>query len=94
MKTLISKRLYESYKRENDELLGQICQYEVDSDIPVEVVQQYKKISRALIDYERAYHPLPGRVATVVPQKVLRHDEGYCTKSRRSPVLDRVLACA
>ena len=66
MKTLISKELYENYKEENDKLLEQICQYEDDSSIPPEVVRQYRKISRALIDYERAYHPLPGRFSTIV----------------------------
>jgi len=63
MKKLISKELYESYKKENDKLLKVICQYEDDSDIPLEIVRQNKKISRILIDYERAYHPLPGRVS-------------------------------
>jgi len=69
MKTLISKELYESYKKENDKLLDQICHYEDDTDIPVEIVQQYKKVSRALIDYERAYHPLPGRISTIIQRK-------------------------
>jgi len=71
MKTLISKELYESYKEKNDELLEQICQYEVDGDIPPEVVRQYRKISRALIDYEHAYHPLPGRISTIIPRKTV-----------------------
>ena len=71
MRTLISKELYESYKKENDKLLEQICQYEVDCDIPSEVVRQYKKISRALIDYEHAYHPLPGRISTIIPRKTV-----------------------
>ena len=69
MKTLISKELYESYKKENDKLLEQICQYEDDNDIPAEIVQQYKKVSRALIDYEQAYYPLPGRVSTIIQRK-------------------------
>ena len=69
MKAIISKELYESYKKENDKLLEQICQYENDSDIPANIVQQYKIISRALIDYERAYHPLPGRVSTLSQRK-------------------------
>jgi len=69
MKTLISKELYESYKKENDKLLEQICQYEIDSDIPSEIVRQYKKVSHALIDYERAYHPLPGRISTIDKRK-------------------------
>jgi len=69
MKTIISKELYEVYKKENDRLLEQICQYEDDSDIPTDVVKQYKKISRALIDYERVFHPLPGRVSTIVRRK-------------------------
>ena len=69
MKTIISKDLYESYKKENDRLLEQICQYEIDSDIPTEIVQQYRKISRALIDYERVYHPLPRRVSTTIQRK-------------------------
>jgi len=69
MKTLISKELYESYKKENDKLLKQICKYEVDSEIPLEIVRQYEKISRLLIDYERAYHPLPGRVSSIIQRK-------------------------
>jgi len=69
MKTLISKELYESFKKENDKLLEQICLYDDDNDIPTEIVQQYKRISRALIDYERAYHPLPGRVSTIKQRK-------------------------
>ena len=69
MKTLISKDLYECYKAENDILLEQICQYVVDSDIPTEIVEQYKKISRKLIDYERAFHPLPGRISTISQRK-------------------------
>jgi len=71
MKTIISKELYESYKKENDKLLWHICQYEDDKDIPVEIVLQYKKISCALIDYERAYHPLPGRLSTLRRQKIV-----------------------
>ena len=77
MKTLISKELYESYKKENDKILEQICQYEVDSDIPIEIVQQYKKISHALIDYERAYHPLPGRVSTIIQRKTTAKVERF-----------------
>ena len=69
MKSLISKELYESYKKVNDKLLEQICQYEDDSEIPTEIVQQYKRVSRAMIDYERAYHPLPGKVSTITQQK-------------------------
>ena len=69
MKTLISKELYESYKNENDKLLEQICQYEDDNDIPIEIVRRYKNVSRALIDYERAYHPLPGRISTIIQRK-------------------------
>ena len=63
---LISKELYESYKRENDDLLEQICQYDDNKDIPDYITHQYKKVARALIDYERAYHPLPGRVSTIM----------------------------
>ena len=69
MKTLISKELYESFKKENDKLLEQICQYENDSEIPTEIVKQYRKIARAMIDYERVYHPLPGRAGTTVNQR-------------------------
>ena len=75
MKTIISKELYESFKIENDKLLEQICQYENDIDIPTEIVQQYKKISRELIDYERAYHPLPGRVSTIIQRTAIVENE-------------------
>jgi hypothetical protein len=77
MKPLISKQLYESYKKENDKLLEQICQYEFDSDIPTEIVCQYKKISHALIDYERAYHPLPGRTSTIIQRKATTKFESF-----------------
>jgi len=77
MKTLISKELYERYKKENDSLLEQICLYEVDSDIPIEIVRQYKKISHALIDYERAYHPLPGRISTIIHRKTAAEVERF-----------------
>jgi len=70
MKTLISKELYERCKKENDMLLEKICQYEVDDEIPTEIVRQYKRISRKMIDYERAYHPLPGRVSTIAQRKI------------------------
>jgi hypothetical protein len=69
MKTLISKELYESLKKENDILLEKICKYEDDNEIPVEVVRQYKSISRKMIEYEHAYHPLPGRFSTIAQRK-------------------------
>jgi hypothetical protein len=75
MKTLISKELYESYKKENDNFLELICQYEDDRDIPTEIVQQYKKVSQALIDYERTYYPLPGRVSTLSREKHSKETE-------------------
>ena len=70
MKTLLTKELYESYDKRNEELLEIICQYEDENDIPKDVREEYRKVSRALIDYEEAYHPLPGCVSTLITDEI------------------------
>ena len=54
------------YKKKSELLLKQICQYEVEADIPIGVINEYKQVSNAIIEYEAAYHPLPGRVNTII----------------------------
>ena len=70
MKTFLTKELYESYKKQNDALLNQICQFEDENNIPKEVRDQYIEVSNALIEYENAYHPLPGRVSTLITDAI------------------------
>ena len=70
MKTLISKEVFEDYSKQCDELLKVICQYEDDDQIPSEVREKYGKLAHACIDYEEAYHPLPGRVSTLVTTEI------------------------
>ena len=72
MKTLLTKELYESYKKQNDVLLNQICQFEDETEIPKELRNQYIEVSDALIEYEKAYHPLPGYVSTLITDAIER----------------------
>jgi antitoxin component HigA of HigAB toxin-antitoxin module len=82
MKTLISKELYEKYTKECDELQEQICEYENDNDIPKELRAKYRKLSSILIDYEKAYHPLPGRVSTLITDEIKTQMEKNHLKQR------------
>jgi HTH-type transcriptional regulator/antitoxin HigA len=70
MKTLISKELYEEYSKQCDELLKQICQYDDENEIPSEIAEKYKTLADATIEYEKAYHPLPGRVSTLITDAI------------------------
>ena len=70
MKTLISKELYEEYSKQCDELLDQICQFEDEDEIPKELREQYMEVSNALIEYEKAYHPLPGHISTLITNAI------------------------
>jgi len=63
------------YKEKSELLLKQICQYEDENKIPNEIVDEYKQISDAIIEYETAYHPLPGRVSTIVTREIEKRME-------------------
>jgi antitoxin component HigA of HigAB toxin-antitoxin module len=52
--------------------LKQICQYEDESQVPSEIINEYKLISSAIIEYEAAYHPLPGRVSTIITDEIVK----------------------
>ena len=82
MKTLLTKTEYEIWKKRNDELLDIICQYEDDNDIPESVKTEYRKVSRALIDYEKAYHPLPWKVSTLITDEIKTQMEKNHLKQR------------
>ena len=60
------------YKEKSELLLKQICQYEDEKDIPNEIINEYKRISNAIIEYESAYHPLPGRVSTIITGEIMK----------------------
>ena len=51
-------------KEKSEGLLKQICRYEDERSVPHEVMNEYMQVSDAIIEYEAAYHPLPGRVST------------------------------
>ena len=70
MKTLISKEVFEDYSKQCDELLKIMGQYEDESQIPSEVLEKYGELAHACIDYEEAYHPLPGQVSTLVTAEI------------------------
>jgi len=60
------------YNEKSELLLKKICQYEDERDVPTEVINEYKDISNAIIEYESAYHPLPGRVSTIITDEIVK----------------------
>jgi len=60
------------FKEKSELLLKEICQYEDESNIPSEIIAEYKQISDAIIEYEAAYHPLPGRVSTIITDEIAK----------------------
>jgi antitoxin component HigA of HigAB toxin-antitoxin module len=70
--TIISSKQFEAYKEKSEFLLKQICQYEDESEAPAEVINEYKQVSGAIIEYEAAYHPLPGRVSTIITGEIAK----------------------
>lgn len=60
------------YKEKSEFLLKQICQYEDEREIPSKAIDEYKRISDAMIEYESAYHPLPGKVSTIITAEIMR----------------------
>lgn len=71
------------YKEKSESLLKQICQYEDESKIPCEIIDEYKQISDAIIEYESAYHPLPGKVSTLITTEILRCMEEKHLKQKK-----------
>jgi len=61
------------YREKSELLLKQICQYEDESKIPNEIINDYRQISDAIIEYEAAYHPLPGRVSTMISAELISY---------------------
>ena len=57
---------FKSFQEKSELLLKQICQYEDESLIPSEILDEFKKISDAIMEYEAAFHPLPGKVSTII----------------------------
>ena len=64
--TINSPAQFVIYNEKSELLLKEICQYEDEKNVPNEVMNEYKHISDAIIEYESAYHPLPGRVSTII----------------------------
>jgi antitoxin component HigA of HigAB toxin-antitoxin module len=65
-----NQKQFEIYKKKSEFLLKQICQYENEHEIPNDIINEYKQISDAIIEYESAYHPLPGRVSTLITDEI------------------------
>ena len=68
--TLISKEQFKVLTKECNALEDQICEFENENDIPKDLLDRYSKLSRMLIDYENAYHPLPWQVSTLVTDEI------------------------
>jgi len=56
---------FESFRERSEVLLRQVCQYEDESNIPSIILEEYKAISDAIIEYESVYHPLPKKISTL-----------------------------
>jgi len=70
--TINSPKQFETYKDKSECLLKQICQYEDERDVPSNVINEYRQVSDAIIEYEAAYHPLPGRGSTVISNEIMK----------------------
>jgi len=70
--TINSPAQFAIYNEKSELLLKKICQYEDERDVPNEVINEYKDISNAIIEYESAYHPLPGRVSTIITDEIVK----------------------
>ena len=73
--TIDNSKQFAMYKEKSELLLNQICQYDDESEIPCEIVNEYRQISDAIIEYEAAYHPLPGRVSTIITGEIEKRME-------------------
>jgi HTH-type transcriptional regulator/antitoxin HigA len=69
---IISQKQFEVFKERSELLLKQICQYEDENKVPIEIINEYEQISHVIIEYEAAYHPLPGRVSTVITDEIVK----------------------
>jgi len=68
--TIMNRAQFLIFQEKSEFLLKQICQYEDEGDIPREIISEYQLVSKAIIEYEAAYHPLPGRVSTVIIDEI------------------------
>jgi antitoxin component HigA of HigAB toxin-antitoxin module len=82
MKTLISKKQYEVLTKECDKLMNQICEFEDQNDAPKELLDKYAELSDILIAYEKAYHPLPWEVSTLITDEIKTRMEKKHLKQR------------
>jgi antitoxin component HigA of HigAB toxin-antitoxin module len=58
------------HKEKSECLLKQICQFDNECDIPDDIIMEYKQISDAIIEYESAHHPLPGKISTLIIDEI------------------------
>ncbi len=70
MKTLISKKEFEILTKECNAIEDQICEFEDQNDAPKELLDRHLELSRLLIAYEKAYHPLPWEVSTLITDEI------------------------
>ena len=63
---LTNPQEFKIFQEKSELLLKQICQYEDETLIPSEILDEYKKTSDAIMEYEAAFHPLPGKVSTII----------------------------
>lgn len=68
--TITNQKQFEVHKEKSEHLLKQICKYENECDIPNDIINEYRQISDAIIEYESAYYPLPGRVSTIITDEI------------------------
>ena len=70
MKTLISKEQFKILTKECNAIEDQICEYEDQNNAPKELLKRHLELSNLLIAYEKAYHPLPWEVSTLVTDEI------------------------
>lgn len=84
-----NKEQFDDYRAQLEALLPQITRYENEGDIPTEDLERFNHLSNAIHEWEAAYHPLPGKVSTLITDAVkTRMQEKHLKQKETAKLLE------
>lgn len=87
--TIKNKEQFDDYRAQLEALLPQITRYENEGDIPTEDLERFNHLSNAIHEWEAAYHPLPGKVSTLIIDAVkTRMQEKHLKQKETAKLLE------
>lgn len=87
--TIKNKEQFDDYRAQFEALLPQITRYENEGDIPTEDLERFNHLSNAIHEWEAAYHPLPGKVSTLIIDAVkTRMQEKHLKQKETAKLLE------